>query len=147
LRILVVNGPNLNMLGTRELQVYGSITLADIEGKVQETAGSLGVEIAFFQSNHEGEIIDYLQREAPAAAGIIINPGAFSHYSYAIRDAIGATGLPAVEVHISNIYAREPFRHHSVIAGAVRGQVAGLGWRSYTAGLTALVQILQETNP
>lgn len=144
MRILIVNGPNLNMLGTREPPVYGSLTLDDIEARVRERAQELGVEVAFFQSNHEGGIIDYLQKEAPTAQGLLINPGAFGHYSYAIRDAVTGTGLTAVEVHISNVYAREPFRHTSVIAGAVRGQIAGLGWRSYTTGLEALVGILQE---
>lgn len=145
MRILVVHGPNLNTLGTREPQVYGFTTLADIEATLRDAAAAAGVELDFFQSNHEGAIIDYLQREAAAADGIVINPGAFTHYSYAIRDALAGTGLPAVEVHLSNIHAREEFRHHSVIAGAIRGQISGLGWRSYTAGLGALIEIIKES--
>jgi 3-dehydroquinate dehydratase-2 len=132
------------MLGTREPQIYGSMTLRDIEARVGERAAALGVEVRFFQSNHEGAIIDYVQAEAVSAHAVIINPGAFSHYSYAIRDALAATGLPVVEVHISNIYARESFRHHSVIAGIARGQITGLGWRGYVVALQTLVELLQE---
>jgi len=144
MRILLVNGPNLNTLGEREPDIYGSLTLPDIEARVREEAQSLDVELHAFQSNHEGEIIDFIQAEAPNSAGIIINPGALTHYSLALRDALAACGLPVVEVHISNIYGREPFRHHSVTAGVSRGLIAGLGWRGYLAALRSLVETLRE---
>jgi 3-dehydroquinate dehydratase II len=144
MRILLINGPNLNTLGEREPDIYGSITLPDIEARVREEAQSLDVELRAFQSNHEGEIIDFIQAEAPNSAGMIINPGALTHYSLALRDALAACGLPVVEVHISNIYGREPFRHHSVTAGVSRGLIAGLGWRGYLAALRSLVETLRE---
>jgi len=143
-RILLINGPNLNTLGRRQPEIYGSTTLQQIEERVGARAGELGVEIEAFQSNVEGDIIDFLQRRAGEAAGAIINPGAFSHYSLALRDAFEATGLPFIEVHISNIHAREEFRHHSVLADLAIGQVSGLGWRGYLAALEALVEILKE---
>ena len=144
MRILLINGPNLNTLGRRQPEIYGSTTLQQIEERVGARAGELGVEIEAFQSNVEGDIIDFLQRRAGEAAGAIINPGAFSHYSLALRDAFEATGLPFIEVHISNIHAREEFRHHSVLADLAIGQVSGLGWRGYLAALEALVEILKE---
>ena len=144
MRILLINGPNLNTLGRRQPEIYGSTTLQQIEERVRARAGELGVEIEAFQSNVEGDIIDFLQRRAGEAAGAIINPGAFSHYSLALRDAFEATGLPFIEVHISNIHAREEFRHHSVLADLAIGQVSGLGWRGYLAALEALVEILKE---
>ncbi len=144
MKILLVNGPNVNLLGQREPEVYGRFTLADIEARVREKAAALSVEVATFQSNHEGAIIDFLQAEAPGADGIIINPGALTHYGLSLRDALAACGLPAIEVHISNIYGREPFRRRSVTAAVCRGMVAGLGWRGYVAALEMLVQMLQE---
>ena len=144
MRILLINGPNLNTLGEREPDVYGALTLPDIEARVREEAQALDVELRAFQSNHEGEIIDFIQAEAAGAAGIIINPGALTHYSLSLRDAIAACGLPTIEVHISNIYGREPFRHHSVTAAVSRGLIAGLGWHGYVAALRALVEMLKE---
>lgn len=138
-KILVVNGPNLNLLGTREPEIYGNVTLDQIITRLTEAALAAGFELVAFQSNHEGEIIDCIQKEATQCEGMIINPGAFSHYSYAIRDAITAVGLPTIEVHISNIYAREEFRHHSVIAPVCVGQISGLGVDGYLAALRWLI--------
>ena len=144
MRILLINGPNLNTLGRRQPEIYGSVTLQQIEERVRQRAGELGVEIEAFQSNVEGDIIDFLQQRAGEAAGALINPGAFTHYSLALRDAFEATGPPFIEVHISNIHAREEFRHHSVLADLAIGQVSGLGWRGSLAALEALVEILKE---
>ncbi len=141
MRILVINGPNLNTLGTREPEVYGTDTLADIMGRVEERARALGVEVKAFQSNHEGAIIDFVQAEAPQADGIIINPGALAHYGLSLRDALAGCGRPAIEVHISNLYAREPFRRRSVTAAVCVGVISGLGWRGYLLALEALVEL------
>lgn len=146
MRILLINGPNLNRLGTRQPEIYGSQTLAGIERAVSERAAALGADVRTFQSNHEGALIDFLQAEAAAAEAIVINAGAFGHYSIALRDALVATGLPVVDIHISNVYAREPFRHHSVIADIAVGQVSGLGWRGYVAAVEALIENLRERN-
>jgi 3-dehydroquinate dehydratase-2 len=145
LKIAVINGPNLNMLGVREPGVYGRATLADIEARLSEMAPGLGAELSFFQSNHEGAIIDRIHAAFGREDGILINPGAFTHYSYAIRDAIQSVALPAVEVHLSNIYKREPFRHTSVIAPVTVGQVAGFGPYGYELGLMALINAIRQT--
>ena len=144
MRLLLINGPNLNTLGTREPDVYGNVTLPEIEARVREKAGALNVEVRAFQSNSEGALIDFIQAEAPDAAGIIINPGALTHYSFALRDALAASGLPAIEVHISNIYGREHFRRRSVTAACCWGIVAGLGWRGYVAALESLAGMIAE---
>ena len=140
MRILLINGPNLNLLGQREPEVYGRLTLAQIEARVTKRAQELGVELRAFQSNHEGALVDYLQQEAPAADGIIINAGALTHYGLSLRDALSAVAKPAIEVHISNIYGREGFRRRSVTADVCRGLVVGLGWFGYIAALEALVE-------
>jgi 3-dehydroquinate dehydratase-2 len=144
MRILLINGPNLNLLGTRQPEVYGSTTLDDIVDRVTGRAKELGVQIDAFQSNVEGEIVDFIQANARTADGIIINAGALTHYSLAVRDAFEAIQKPFVEVHISNIYAREEFRHHSVFADIAVGQITGLGWRGYLAALESLVGILKD---
>lgn len=137
--ILVVNGPNLNTLGQREPGIYGSMTLSDIEGRLSKRAGELGIAIDFFQSNTEGAIIDHIQEQNAAHAdGIIINAGALTHTSVALRDCLAAVNVPVVEVHISNIYAREEFRRESVTAPVVRGLISGLGWHGYLLALEHL---------
>ncbi|MNI11183.1 3-dehydroquinate dehydratase [compost metagenome] len=137
-KVLLINGPNLNMLGIREPGVYGDLSLQAIEENLHRLAGELAVDLECFQSNHEGEIIDRIHSAFGTKDGIIINPGAYTHYSYAIRDAIAAVVLPTVEVHISNIHKREAFRHQSVTAPVVIGQICGFGANSYELGLRAL---------
>jgi 3-dehydroquinate dehydratase II len=138
-KIVVISGPNLNLLGTREPHIYGTRSLADLERMVREKAAALQVEVVFYQSNHEGEIVDFLQREAPGSAGIVINPAALAHYSLALYDCLQALRLPVVEVHISNIHAREEFRSHSLTARAARGVIAGLGFDGYLMAMEFLI--------
>ncbi len=144
MKILIINGPNLNNLGKRDPEQYGSVTLGDIEARVGEKARSLGMDVDFFQSNHEGAIVDYIQGSSPDAAGIVINAGAITHYGLSLRDALSDAGLPIMEVHLSNIHARESFRHHSVVAPIAIGQIAGLGWRGYLYALEFLAAHLDE---
>jgi 3-dehydroquinate dehydratase-2 len=144
MRILLINGPDLNLLGTRNPEVYGKTTLQDIVDRVTARAKEHGAEIVPFQSNHEGAIIDFIQEHAPGADGVIINAGAFTHYSLAIRDAFESVQKPFVEVHISNVHAREEFRHHSVLADVAVAQVAGLGWRGYLTALDSLLGIIKD---
>lgn len=146
MKILVLHGPNLNLLGTREPQVYGSMTLDDINNKLVELGKELGAEITSLHSNHEGALIDALHDARTWASGVVFNPGGYTHTSIALRDAISAIQIPVIEVHLSNVYAREEFRHVSMISAVCRGKIIGLGWRSYTLGLIALVEILMETD-
>lgn len=143
MRFLVVNGVNLNMLGIREPGIYGKSTLKDLENYIGEKADELGVEVDFFQSNYEGAICEKIQQALGVYDGIIINPGAFTHYSYAIRDALGSVKLPSVEVHISNIHKREEFRHHSVTVPECIGQICGLGFKGYVLALEALADVVK----
>ena len=144
-RILVINGPNLNNLGRRDRSHYGSTTLADIVAALTERATVLGLETKFFQSNHEGAIVDFLQEEAENADGVIINAGALTQVGYSILDALLDSRLPVVEVHLSNIHAREEFRRHSVIAPHAAGQIAGLGWRGYVYALEYLAEHIAQS--
>jgi 3-dehydroquinate dehydratase-2 len=139
MRVLLINGPNLNTLGQREPEVYGRDTLFDIVTRVEERARELGAAVLPFQSNHEGALIDFIEEQAGSADGLIINPGAYGHTSIALRDAIAGSRLPAVEVHISNVWAREPFRHRSVISAVCKGVISGLGWRGYLYALDSLL--------
>lgn len=142
--IAVLHGPNLNMLGRREPEIYGHTTLAEIDAALAARAEAAGLRLVSFQSNHEGALVDFLQGEGWTAAGVIINPGALTHYGLSLRDALAALSAPIIEVHLSNVYRREPFRHTSVVAPVATGQIAGLGWRGY---LLALEWLIGEIGP
>ena len=142
--ILVLHGPNLNALGRRDRHHYGTLTLDEIDRRIGERAAALGVEVECFQSNHEGALIDRLQDCAGRIDGVVINAGALTHYGLSLKDALTDAGVPVVEVHLSNIHAREAWRRHSVLTDTARGQIAGLGWRGYTAALEALVGIIGD---
>ncbi|MGQ9556479.1 MAG: type II 3-dehydroquinate dehydratase [Desulfurispora sp.] len=141
MKILVLHGVNLNLLGQREESIYGRATLDDINSELRALAGQLGVELECRQSNHEGQLVDWLQQAPASYAAVVFNPGAYTHYSIALRDAIAAISIPVVEVHLSNIYAREEFRHTSVLAPVAAGQISGLGALSYRLGLLAAVEL------
>ena len=144
--IYVLNGPNLNRLGTREPHIYGTTTLAEIDAKLQALAAELGVELECFQSNHEGALIDKLHERIDAVQGALVNPAGLTQHGVPLHDAIKAMPFPVLEVHMSNIAAREAWRAHSIISPAVKGTIQGLGWRSYTAGLRVLAEMAREAN-
>jgi len=143
MRILVIHGPNLNMLGKRDKSIYGEKTLQEIDALLKKEAKALGVDVVIFQSNHEGALIDFVQEQAGSARGIIINPGALTHYGFSLLDALVDSKLPIIEVHLSNIYRREEWRAKSIIAPIAQGQISGLGWRGYGAALQVLVSKLK----
>lgn len=140
MKVLILHGPNLNLLGEREPAVYGSLTLGEIDQRLVDLGHELGVEVRTFQSNHEGALIDALQDARTWAQGVVFNPGAYTHTSVALRDAISGINIPVIEVHLSNVYAREEFRHTSLISAVCKGKIVGFGGRSYELGLRALAQ-------
>ncbi|MGG6431270.1 type II 3-dehydroquinate dehydratase [Anoxybacillus sp. D401a] len=142
-RFLLLNGPNLNRLGMREPHIYGHTTLAQLEKQLTEFASEYGAELTCYQSNYEGALIDQIHRAESLYDGIVFNPGAFTHYSYALRDAIASVQTPVIEVHISNIHAREPFRHQSVLAPVTAGQIVGLGTNGYRLAILALLDMVE----
>lgn len=142
--ILVIHGPNLNLLGSREKEIYGTLSLADINGRLKDLASNHGFDLDVFQSNHEGEIVDVIQKSRGKVDALIINPAAYTHTSIAIRDALLTLEIPVVEVHLSNIYGREEFRSHSLIADVVSGQISGFGPNSYILGFNAVVGLLPK---
>ena len=144
MKILILHGPNLNLLGTREPEVYGSMTLNEINTKMISLGKELGAEIKCLQSNHEGALIDALQDARIWASGVVLNPGGYTHTSVALRDAISAIQIPVIEVHLSNVYAREEFRHKSLVSAVCKGKVSGFGWRSYELGLRGLIDIIKS---
>ncbi len=143
-KIFVLHGPNLNLLGTREPDVYGTLTLAEVEDRVREHVVAVGCTVRFAQSNSEGRLIDLLQEARNWADGVVFNPGGYTHTSVSLRDAVAAIGLPVVEVHLSNVHAREEFRRRSLIAPVCVGQISGFGWRSYLLGVDAVVVVLRD---
>jgi 3-dehydroquinate dehydratase-2 len=144
MKILVLHGPNLNLLGTREPEIYGSMTLGDLNTKLIELGKEIGAELKCFQSNQEGDLINMLHDAQMWADGVVFNPGGYTHTSVALRDAVSAIGLPVIEVHLSNVYAREEFRHISMISAVCKGKIIGFGWRSYTLALRALTEMFEQ---
>lgn len=143
-RILVLNGPNINVLGRRNPTIYGTLTLDEINRLISKQAEALGMDVVFFQSNHEGALIDRIQESWGNIDGIVINPGALTHYGYSLKDALIDAVVPVIEVHLGNIHAREEWRRHSVVADIARGQIAGFGWRSYTSAIEIMAGIIEE---
>jgi 3-dehydroquinate dehydratase-2 len=146
MKVLILHGPNLNLLGLREPGVYGTVTLQDINDRMSEFGKQQGVEVTHLQSNHEGVLIDALHAARESVDGVVINPGGYTHTSIALRDAILAIGIPVVEVHLSNVDAREEFRRHSMISAVCRGKISGFGWKSYKLGLQAIIDIIGSNN-
>lgn len=144
MKVAVINGPNMNLLGKREPGLYGSLTLEQVNAKLAELGAELGLELTFFQSNHEGDLVDAIQAAGRDCAGVVLNAAAYTHTSVAIRDAASACGVPVLEVHLSNPQAREDFRRVSILSGAARGSISGFGWQSYALALTWLARFARE---